>query len=160
MTYPGLFVGGSAFHPVDDVSFIEMKDMLKLQALFAAGQFLAARCKEHGLVGLSDANPFIKKDGGTFACLYSEMSLVGATLGAVQCEIVMGACMRPAQCAYADFVADMAGYAPWLRFPDGAPSFCALIKEAQAKLQEVMDLQVGYQAAKENFEQQQKRQRV
>ena len=156
-TYPGLFEEGSDFHPVKAISFLLMKDMLNLQALFAAGQFLAARCKEHGLVGLSEPNPFIEKHGATFACLYSELSLLGATLGTVKGEIVLGPRSRQAQCVYADFAADMRGYAPWFRFPDGAESVWKLIKEAQDKLKEAEDMITSYQGAGARWEQEKKR---
>jgi hypothetical protein len=148
-TIPGLFADGGEFNPIEDIRFLHMEDMLNLQALFAAGQFLSARCKEHGLQGISDPNPFV---GKTFACLYSELSLLGATLSAVMGEIVMGVRLKQAQSAYSDFTADMDGYAPWLKFPDGASSLWELIRKAQNKLKEVDNLISTYRDAKEHFE--------
>ena len=153
VTCPGLFRYGSVFHPEEGLSFIHMRDMLQIQALFAASQFLTARSREYGLEGISEPNPFIDTAG--IACLYSELSLLGATLGVVIGEILLGARRQAAQAAYQNFTFDMAAYAPWFKFPEGSPGLWKLIKDSQDKLKEAQDLAQTHQDARMHFEQQQ-----
>ena len=169
ITYPGLFAiggGGGEFHPVQGINFIFMEDMLRLQALFAARQFLTTRCLERGLPGVSEGNPFITTtttiargtDGGTIACLFSELSLLSATLGVISSEILLGPRRADAQTAYQDFAWDLLAYAPWIRFPNGSSSdIHAMVAQGQAKLRELRDLIDTYRDAQLNFQQQQGR---
>lgn len=147
ITFPGLFAIDRVgpFHPVPDVNFIFMDDMIHLQVLFAARQFLTARCIERGLgpFGVSAGNPLITADG-TIACLYSELSLLSATLGTLMYEIVSGARRINAQMAYQDFSADISMYAPWMWLPNGAADIHVLVQKSQAKLIELHESTVAY----------------
>ena len=130
---------GLSIPHIAGVNFIFMEDMLRIQALFAARQFLTARCLERGLHGVAEGNPFIAGTNGTIACLHSELSLLSATLGTVSSEMLLGARRIPAQKAYSDFVSDLLEYAPWIRFPDGASDLHALVRQSQAKLRALQD---------------------
>lgn len=155
ITYPGLFPAeyGGTFFPHQSVDYLTMEDMIRLQALFAARQFLTARCREHGLPGVSKENPFIVRGTeGTIQCLYSELSLLSASLGALGFEIARGEWRPQALKAYYDFAADMLAYAPWLEFPQGAVDFYPLVEQGQAKLVEMHDLIEGYNTARIRFE--------
>lgn len=149
VTFPGLFAIDrvNEFHPVPGINFIFMKDMIHFQALFAARQFLTARCIQYGLgpYGVSEGNPFITAEAeGTIACLYSELSLLSATFGIVMYEIALGARRINAQTAYQDFTVDISMYAPWMRFPNGVPDVYMLVQQSQAKLNHLKELTVTY----------------
>jgi hypothetical protein len=151
VTFPGLFdvEFGSEFHPIAGVSFLHMEDMLLMQALFAASQFLNARCREQGVPGVCEPNPFVVEQGRpVFGCLYSELSLLGAMLGMIHGWDARREAMLA---AYRDFSVDVAEYAPWLRFPDGVYSFWQLIEEAQAKLREAQELAQSFKEARRRF---------
>ena len=146
ITYPGLFdkQHGGAFHPVQGINFIFMQDMLRMQVLFAARQFLTARCVERGLTGVADENPFIAETDGTVSGLYLELSLLSATLGTVSAEILLGTRRLQAQIAYNDFTFDLMSYAPWIRFPNGAPDLHVLVRQSQTKLMDLRRLHEEY----------------
>ena len=153
ITYPGLFPAeyGGAFYPHQYCNYIHISDAIHLQALFAARQFLTARCLEQRLPGVSEGNPLVVVAGG-LACLYSELSLLSATLGTVGFEMVkMGAGSIAAQLAYAHFTFDMRAYAPWLKFSNGAADIHALVRQGQAKLVELHELTEAHRAAHARF---------
>ena len=135
VTFPSLFpnVYGGAFFPIQGISYLTMTETIHMQALFAARQFLTARCVQHGLEGVSGENPFTGPDG-TIGRLYSEFSLLSATLGTVSSEMMLEVRRAQAQAAYREFVCDIYAYAPWLPFQDGALSFHRMVVQSQARL--------------------------
>ena len=153
LTFPRLFDAADD-GPMEGFNYILMGDKLLLQALFAAGQFLTARCKEQGLVGMSEANPFIAAEQGShnFACLYAELSLLGANLGHLMSEMALSPRKAAAQAAYQHFTTDLGFYAPWLKYPEGASSFWALIQRGHAKLREAQQLAQAHLDARQHFE--------
>jgi hypothetical protein len=157
ITYPGLFPTeyGTLFFPHHGVNYLSMGDALRIQALFAARQFLTTRCRERGIPGVSAGNPWIVPGRiSTMECLYSELSLLSASLGALGFEMARdGARRTQAMMAYYDFAADMLAYAPWLEFPQGPVDFYPLVEQSQAKLVELRDMIEAYDAARFRFEQ-------
>jgi hypothetical protein len=135
VTFPALFptVYGGVFFPIQGISYLTMGEMIHMQALFAARQFLTARCVQHGLEGVSGENPFISTDG-SIGRLYSELSLLSATLGAVSSEMMLGVRRATAQMAYQEFICDIYAYAPWLPIQDGALSLHRMVTQSQARL--------------------------
>jgi hypothetical protein len=156
LTYPGLFPSayGGAFYPHLACDYLSIADTIRLQALFGARQFLTARCLEQRLPGVSEGNPLLRNGEGGLAALYSELSVLSATLGTVAFETIkgFGGTGPAAQRAYVDFTADMRAYAPWLRFPNGAADIHELVKDGQAKLVHVHELTEAHRVAHARFE--------
>jgi hypothetical protein len=159
VVYPGLFAAnpGGELYPFVGVALPE-EDRIRLQALFAARQFLTARCKECGLQGVPEENPFIEGSKGTLECLFSELSLLSALLGVVSSEMLMGPRTTQAQLAYFNFTSDMHNYAPWILLPQGAPSFHVMVEQGHAKLKELGGLITDYKDRVRHFRQAQQQQ--
>ena len=160
ITYPGLFCASGDSCPLEGFNFIPMGDKLRIQALFAAGQFLNARCKEQGLVGIFEANPYIVGEPNSFACLHSELSLLGAGLGHLMSEMALGPRRVAAQAAFQYFATDLKTYAPWFSYPEGAASLWTLIRQSQATLYEAYELTRAKKDACQHFDHELKRSRV
>jgi hypothetical protein len=155
VTFPGLFrsVYGGSFFPICGVSFLTMSEMLHLQALFAARQFLTARCVQHGLVGVSMENPFLAASEGGPARMFSELSLLSATLGVVSSEILLGTRRAQAQQAFLEFGCDISAYAPWLQSSTGGvPDYHALVRQGQDVLVHLNDMISDYYVTQRRFE--------
>ena len=152
-TYPGLFTGPSEFNPIPGIQFLSLDDAYRMQALFAANQFLTHRLAEQGLTSVPEANPFIitgQSRSGTIAGLYSETALLSTTLGVIGYEL-FGQWRAQVTTAFANFKVDMAAYAPWFDTSDGARGITALVVQGHAKLREVHDLIRTHNEARLNF---------
>jgi hypothetical protein len=154
VTFPGLFrsVYGGSFFPVCGVSFLTMSEMLHMQALFAARQFLTARCVQYGLVGVSRENPFLAASEGDPARMFSELSLLSATLGVVSSEMLLGHRRDQARQAFLEFGCDLSAYAPWLQPTGGAPALHALVRQSQDVLVRLNDMISDYYVTQRRFE--------
>ena len=160
VTYPGLFPAGygGVFFPHFSVDYLTMGDMIRMQMLFAARQFLTARCREQGVPDVPEGNPFIVSGSvSSVQCLYSELSLLSATLGNVRYHSLLRARVTDPLKAYYDFRFDLSQYAPWYRLgglelDNGVRDLHRLIKQSQDKLRELQAMTDGYRAVKRHFE--------
>ena len=172
-TFPGLFplsVGGP-FHPVEGICFLTMEDRLRLQALFAVRQFIAARCNEYPVFRgyVSESLFGCDDEKGVFthalaSSLYAELSLLADTFGMVEAgnDFI---CVRSerylSSCAVLwDLDIDMRGYAQWLMGNSDAFRMIDAIERAKETLQAAGALAKQYDSAKSNFDDKKKRKAV
>ena len=160
-TFPGLFQtkfgGDDGVHPIVGVSFLHMSDAFRLQALFAASQFLASRCRQNQVINIPGLCPIQRQPSSSLSLryLYLEIEIFKQMLVQVMDQATRSHLSENATIAYRGFVEDMRVYASWLtveRRPVYYDEWMLEIDNALAKLCEVEDLVTDYRNARVRFE--------